>query len=143
SGVGTVLSDNPRFTVRPPGNPAQPPLRVILDSWLRTPPDAQLFAPPGPNNVGGAVHILCMGGADHTRYRALVAAGAQIHALHVATDDGVSLRDVQNWLWDRGVRRALLEAGPRLLSHYLQSGFVDQLRVYSAAVNGGRGPSMG
>ena len=63
--------------------------------------------------------------------------------MHVATDDGVSLRDVQHWLWEQGARRVLLEAGPRLLTHYLTSGFVDQLRVYTGVVNGGRGPSMG
>ncbi len=142
SGVGTVLADNPRFTVRPPGDPSRPPHRVILDSWLRTPTDAALFLPAGPGEGAGPVHVLCMGGADPTRHRALLDAGAQVHAFHVATDDGVSLRDAQNWMWDLGIRRVLLEAGPRLLTHYLQSGFVDQVRVYSATVNGGRGPSM-
>lgn len=143
TGVGTVLADNPRFTVRPPGDPTSPPLRIVLDSWLRTSPDAQLFQSPGPGEGAGAVHVLCMGGADPTRHRALLDAGAQVHAFHVATDDGVSLRDTQTWMWDLGLRRVLLEAGPRLLTHYLQSGFVDQVRVYSAGVNGGRGPSMG
>ncbi len=74
--------------------------------------------------------------------RALLDAGAQIHALHAATDDGVNLRDVQAWLWQHGVQRVLVEAGPRLLTHYLESGFVDQVRVYTGDVNGGRGPSM-
>lgn len=142
TGVGTVLSDDPRFTVRPPGNPERPPLRVVLDSYLRTPPDAALFRPPGPGEGGGKVHVLCMGGADGSRHQALLDVGAEVHPLHVERDDGVSLRDAQIWMWELGVRRVLLEAGPRLLSHYLDSGFVDQLRVYSAAVNGGRGASM-
>jgi riboflavin biosynthesis pyrimidine reductase len=76
------------------------------------------------------------------RHSALLDAGAHVHELHVATDDGVSLRDVQAWLWEQGVRRMLLESGPRLLSHYLTSGFVDQVRIYTGQVNGGRGPSM-
>jgi diaminohydroxyphosphoribosylaminopyrimidine deaminase/5-amino-6-(5-phosphoribosylamino)uracil reductase len=143
TGVGTVLADNPRFTVRPPGDPSRPPLRIVLDSWLRTPTDAALFHPPGAGEGAGAVHVLCMGGADPTRHRALLDIGAQVHPFHVATDDGVSLRDAQNWMWELGIRRVLLEAGPRLLTHYLRSGFVDQVRVYSASVNGGRGPSMG
>jgi riboflavin biosynthesis pyrimidine reductase len=54
----------------------------------------------------------------------------------------VSLRDVQTWLWGEGVRRMMLEAGPVLLSHYLSSGFVDQIRMYTGAVNGGEGPAM-
>ena len=142
SGIGTVLADDPRFTVRAPGDASIPPLRVVLDSRLRTPPNAQLFRPPGPGEGAGEVHLLCVGGVDATRHRALVDAGAQVHELHVATDDGVDLRDVQAWLWQRGLRRVLVEAGPRLLTHYLRSGFVDQIRVYTGEVNGGRGPSM-
>lgn len=143
TGVGTILSDDPRFTVREPGNWRQPPLRIVLDSRLRTPPDATLFRTPGAHEGAGAIHILCVGGTDATRHRALVNAGAEVHELHVATDDGVSLRDGQAWMWERGIRRVVVEAGPRLISHYLESGFVDQLRIYTGAVNGGRGPSMG
>lgn len=142
TGVGTVLADDPRFTVRPPGDVTRPPLRVVLDSRLRTPPEATILKKPGPGEGGGPVHILCVAGTDPNRHRALLEAGAEVHELHVATDDGVSLRDVQAWLWDRGVQRVLLEAGPRLLSHYLTARFVDQLCVYTGAVNGGRGPSM-
>ncbi|MBL8857239.1 MAG: bifunctional diaminohydroxyphosphoribosylaminopyrimidine deaminase/5-amino-6-(5-phosphoribosylamino)uracil reductase RibD [Planctomycetes bacterium] len=142
TGVGTILADDPRFTVRPPGNLSKPPMRVVLDSHLRTPPDATILKPAGENAAGGAVHILCVGGAPGERHRALEAAGAHVHAMHVATDDGVSLRDVQTWLHEQGAQRILLEAGPRLLAHYLTSGFVDQVRIYSGAVNGGEGPSM-
>ncbi len=143
TGIGTVIADDPRFTVRPPGNLAKPPRRVVLDSRLRTPADAVILRQPGPNEAGGPVDILSVGGAAPERYRALEAAGANVHAFHVATDDGVNLRDVQSWLWDQGCRRVMVEAGPRLLTHYLKSGFVDQVRVYTGVVNGGEGPSMG
>jgi len=142
TGVGTILADDPRFTVRPPGDLSHPPLRVVLDSRLRTPPTATILRPTAAGEGGGAVHILCVAGTDPIRHRALVDAGASVHEMHVATDDGVSLRDVLAWLWDQGVRRAMLEAGPRLVTHWLSAGFVDQLRVYTGAVNGGVGPSM-
>lgn len=142
TGIGTILADDPRFTVRPPGDLTRPPVRVVLDSALRTPPDATILKPAGPNAAGGPVHILCVGGAAGERHRALVDAGALVHPLHVATDDGVSLRDVQTWLFENGMKRVMLEAGPRLLAHYLTSGFVDQVRIYTGDVNGGQGPSM-
>jgi diaminohydroxyphosphoribosylaminopyrimidine deaminase/5-amino-6-(5-phosphoribosylamino)uracil reductase len=142
SGVGTVLRDDPRLTVRPPGDANRAPLRVILDSRLRTPPGATVLKKPSPGEGGGEVHILCVGGNDEGRHRALVEAGAQIHELHAATDDGVSLRDAHTWMWERGLRRIVIEAGPRLLTHHLQSGFVDQVRVYTGLVNGGEGVSM-
>jgi riboflavin biosynthesis pyrimidine reductase len=41
------------------------------------------------------------------------------------------------------VRRALLEAGPTLLQACLDRNFVDQVRIYTGEVSGGRGVSMG
>ncbi len=142
SGVTTVLHDDPRFTVRPPGDPSKPPLRVILDSYLRTPTDCKLFAPPGPGEGAGEVHILCQAGANAARHRALEAVGAKVTGLHSSEEDHVALRDVQEWLWHKGVRRVLLEAGPQLLSRHLEAGFVDQVRVYTGDVMGGEGPTM-
>ena len=145
TGSGTVLADDPRLTVRPPGDTSRPPLRVVLDSRLRTPPTARILKQVRTQSeAGGRTILLCIGGADASRHHALLDAGAEIHELHVATDDGVDLRDVQRFLWeDLGVRRVLLEAGPILTSHYISHGFVDQVRVYTGSVNGGRGPTLG
>jgi diaminohydroxyphosphoribosylaminopyrimidine deaminase/5-amino-6-(5-phosphoribosylamino)uracil reductase len=144
TGVNTIVADDPRFTVRPPGDRSRPPLRVVLDSYLRTPPDARLFLPPGPDEAAGEVHILTLAGVDPVRARALREAGAQIFGLHSASDsDRISLRDVQEWLWNRGVERVLLESGPTLLAKYLERDFVDQLRIYTGPVNGGQGTTMG
>ncbi|HDH81938.1 MAG TPA: 5-amino-6-(5-phosphoribosylamino)uracil reductase, partial [Thermoplasmatales archaeon] len=44
-GIGTVLSDNPKLTVKEKyvQNPSNP-LRVVLDSNFRTPRDAEVFS---------------------------------------------------------------------------------------------------
>ena len=143
TGVTTVLADNPRFSVRPPGDPAQPPLRVVLDSYLRTPADGRLFEAPAPGEGAGRLHVLCQAGASGPRHRLLVDAGAVVTGLHASENDHISLWDVQAWLWDQGVRRVLLEAGPVLLTRYFELGFVDQVRVYTGNVMGGQGESMG
>ncbi len=143
TGSRTVQLDNPRLSIRPPVMASKGPLRVVIDSVLRTSPTSQLFHELREGEVAGDVLILTLAGADASRWRALQAAGAEIHGLHTEDGSHVSLREVQSYLWERGVRRLLVETGPDLLQAYLDCGFVDQVRIYTGDVNGGRGKSMG
>ena len=142
TGVGTVKSDDPRLTLRAPGE-GTPPLRVVLDSYLRTPTTARLLAEASTEEFGGEVVVLTLAGADGARWRALEQTGAQVVGLRGDEVDRVSLADAHLWLWERGVRRVLLEGGPTLLSSHFESEFVDQVRVYTGDVFGGRGVSLG
>jgi len=143
TGVGTVLADDPRLTVRPPGDRSRPPLRVILDTELRTPPDARILQPASsPDEAGGEVLILCRAGAAPKRHRDLEARSVRVLGLHPSASDRVSLRESLEVLWREGVRRLLVEAGPTLLEALFEAGFVDQLAVYSGGINGGEGPSL-
>jgi len=143
TGVGTVLADDPRLTVRAPGATQRPPWRVVLDAYLRTPRDARLFAPPAEGESAGEVHVLALVGADSRRRRELEESGAKVHGLRGSTKLQLDLRTVQTWLWEQGAQRMLVEAGPELLRAYLSSGFVDHVRVVSGDVRGGRGESLG
>jgi diaminohydroxyphosphoribosylaminopyrimidine deaminase/5-amino-6-(5-phosphoribosylamino)uracil reductase len=143
TGVGTVLADDPRLTVRAPAVAALPPLRVVLDTALRTPPGARLFQPCGAGESAGAVHVVTLAGTDPVRHRELGLAGATIHTLHPGDDGHPSLRETLALLWTLGVRRVLLEAGPRLVTSAFEYEFIDQVRVYTGSVNGGVGPSLG
>ncbi len=144
TGVGTVLADDPRLSVRVPGGLPRPPLRVVLDSRLRRSPGARMLAPPADPaaETAGPVHVLTLPGPHPARHRALLEAGAEIHAIRPSDEGHLSLPEVQRWLWERGARRVLLEAGPRLLEAYFQAELVDQVTVYTGSVNGGRGPSL-
>ena len=142
TGAGTVLADDPRLSVRSPGATDSPPARVVLDGYLRTPPDSRLLAPPAEGEAVGPVHLLCQRGSDPNRQRELVEAGAELSAIRGDDRLSLNLREVQTWLWKQGYRRILLEAGPTLLASYLKAGFVDQLKVYTGDVRGGRGTSL-
>ena len=143
TGVGTVRADDPRFTLRAPADPeSEPPLRIVLDSELTTPPDARLLAEPGAGERGGPVYLLCRAGASPHRHRELVDAGARVHGLRPDADGRVSLREALAWCWRFGVRRALLEAGPTLTRAFFDARFVDQLRVVTGPIRGGRGESL-
>jgi diaminohydroxyphosphoribosylaminopyrimidine deaminase/5-amino-6-(5-phosphoribosylamino)uracil reductase len=141
TGVGTVLADDPRLSVRGI-ECSRPPRRVVLDSSLRTPPLARLFQLCVEGECAGDVLVVARAGFDPLRYRALVEAGARVHALHPGDDGHASLRETLQLLWSEGVRRVLLEAGPGLITAALEGEFVDQVRVYTASLNGGVGPSL-
>jgi len=142
TGVGTIIVDDPRLSVRLPVAPSRAPLRVVLDSALRTRPDARLFLPCAEGEVAGAVHVITRVGFDPVRYRALTEAGATIHALRPGEGGRVSLREALGLLWRQEARRVLLEAGPTLVSAAFENELVDQVCVYSAPLNGGLGPSL-
>lgn len=146
TGVGTVLQDDPRLTVRLPeafrSEADRAPDRVILDSWLRTPPEARLFEEPADGESGGQVHVIALPGPDPLRRRALEAAGAQVHGMRGMDRHLLDLRELWTWLHAQGYRRVLLEAGPTLLRNVLDKGFVDQIRVYTGDVRGGEGESL-
>ncbi len=142
TGIGTVIADDPRFTVRGLDFEGDPPLRAVLDTTLRMRNEWHIFDAPREGERGGPVHIFTRPGVDGARRREIEATGATLHL--VPTDDNgrPSLREVSSALWELGVRRALLEAGPRLLKAWFEAEFVDQIQVYTGNVNGGRGESM-
>ena len=122
TGVGTVLADDPLLTVRDTSLVMRQPLRVVIDSRLRTPPAARLLAQPG--NTA----LFCT--EDRGR-RALEESGAAVY--RVATDRGrVDLSAVLPTLADLGINNVLVEAGPGLSGSLLAGGHVDELVIYQA-----------
>jgi diaminohydroxyphosphoribosylaminopyrimidine deaminase / 5-amino-6-(5-phosphoribosylamino)uracil reductase len=135
TGVGTVLADDPQLTVRLPGEPGEPerqqPLRVVLDSSLRTPASARLFT------TGAEVLLLTVNprGADtsqnETRRAALEARGARVETVPSA-GGRPDLPAVLDRLGALQVNELLVEAGPTLAGALLSMALVDELLVYIA-----------
>jgi len=106
TGSGTVLSDDPRLDVRLEGATRQP-LRVVLDSRLRTPPTARILAQPGQALIICAEEI-------PVRADALRAAGAEIATVPSASG-GVDLGAALELLAARQVNELLIYLAPTLL----------------------------
>jgi len=136
TGVGTVLHDNPSLTVRAAelGLAAEQaeqaarrqPLRVVLDSQLRLPADAQLLSLPGE------VLVATMLEPDHLRARALSEAGARLLSLpdeRGRIDLGALLAALAS---EYQCNELLLECGATLAGAALQAGLVDELVLYMA-----------
>jgi diaminohydroxyphosphoribosylaminopyrimidine deaminase / 5-amino-6-(5-phosphoribosylamino)uracil reductase len=126
TGVGTVLADDPRLNVRlqpekPEDEPWQP-LRVVLDTRLRTPADSRLFA------AGGEVLILT---EDATRGAVFAEMGVSVEAIPVV-EGRLDLAAVINRLGELEANEVLVEAGPTLSGELLLQGLVDELLLYVA-----------
>lgn len=132
TGVGTVLADDPSLTVRradlgwdPASAPGQP-LRVILDTRLRTPPQARLFTLPGET-------LIFTREQSGARRNALSIVGATV----LVTEQGdlserVDLVETLACLAARQVNEVLVEAGPILSGALLAARLVDELILYVA-----------
>lgn len=127
TGIGTVLTDDPRLDVRlGDAASARQPLRVVLDSQLRTPPGARLTATPG--------HALVVHADAHPgRAQALVGAGCEL--LRLPDGQGrVALPALLDALAARECNEVLLEAGAALCGAFAAAGLIDEYRIYMAPV---------
>lgn len=131
TGVGTVLTDDPRLDVRlhaeADAQGARQPLRVVLDSHLRTPPGARLFS------TGGEVLILTAQSSfqDVQSGMRLTQGGARIEAAP-ETDGRLSLEAVLARLGELEVNELQVEAGPTLAGELVRLSLADELLVYLA-----------
>lgn len=127
TGIGTVLADDPGLDVRE-GDSAgvRPPLRVILDSNLRTPPEARIL------RVGGPALVFAVRD-DAERRGALEAAGARVEIVAATPDRRIDLPAAVHRLGELGVNELWVEAGEQVNGGLIQTGLVDELVIYLAS----------
>ncbi|MES2862386.1 MAG: RibD family protein [Pseudomonadota bacterium] len=119
-GVETVLADDPRLTVRlPEGETGGDPLRVVLDSRLRTPPFARL----------AKAGTLILTTKDP------VAVG-EAEVLKVKGDAGgrPTVEAVLETLSARGVKSLMIEGGGRVAACFITAGVVDAIEWFRAPI---------
>lgn len=135
TGINTVLVDDPSLTVRPDELAmsaaeaqrnklmlARQPLRVIIDSQLRTPGTARVIAAAGE----WAIFTL-----DPGQPTALEA--TRIHRVPADAIGLIDLRSVlESLAGEFECNDVLVEAGPTLGGAFLRAGLVDQLVIYMA-----------
>ena len=130
-GVGTVLRDDPRLSART--GDGREALRVVVDSSLRTPSEAELF-----NCAGCGVLVACAEDAPAEREKALAGRGAEILRLP-APGGRVDLGSLLEKLHERGKLRLMMEGGGTLLGAAFDARRVDYACVFIAPkVVGGR-----
>lgn len=129
-GLGTVQTDDPRLDCRGVRG-GRDPLRVVVDSRLRTPPTAQVVQLARRSAAATWIVTTRRGAADAGRVQALERAGATIIA--VASQRGrVKLPALLALLAERGVGSLLVEGGPTLAGALWRERLVDELVCFIA-----------
>lgn len=124
-GIGTVLADDPSLTVR--DAPGADPVRVVLDSRLRTPPTAKMLS------TGDArVLIACGAGVPAIRRSRLEKAGAIVLPLPLGPRGNVDLDALGKTLAGQGVTSVLVEGGGEVHAAFLAAGLADELELHVA-----------
>jgi diaminohydroxyphosphoribosylaminopyrimidine deaminase / 5-amino-6-(5-phosphoribosylamino)uracil reductase len=127
TGVGTVLADDPRLDVRIASDSdagRRQPLRVVLDSQLRTPANAALFSTPGEVLI-----LTTLTAPEDPRALSLTAKGARLESLP-CDGERVALPAVLDRLGELELNEVLVEAGATLAGELLRQSLADELLLY-------------
>ena len=123
TGIGTVLADDPAMNVRIEDSRRQP-LRVVLDSSLRTSPEARIV-----NRQGS---ILVVGTHDLAERREVLQRKGVEVAIVPADNGRPDLGAVLDLLGRREMNEVWVEAGATLAGAFVRERLFDELVVYLA-----------
>lgn len=134
-GIGTLLADDPRLTVRlTDGGHPQP---VVLDTKLRFPLSARLLDSDGPRPI-----IATNQESNEERFEALEAAGAEVLRLPCDGLEGISLPVLLDALGERGIRSLMVEGGGKVITSFIRHQLVHHVAVTMAPVFVGGLPAV-
>lgn len=118
-GVQTVLADDPELTARLPGRAVKQPLRVVLDSRLRTPETAKL--------AGEGTLVL-------TTSEPRPVGGATVEQVEADENGRPAIRAVLKALTGRGVESLLIEGGGRVAASFIAANAADAIEWFRAPI---------
>lgn len=125
-GVETVLADDPQLTTRLPEG-GRDPLRIVVDSRLRLPPDCRLVR----QESAATTLVATTAAAPQEMRDRLRMAGCEV--LVLPEDEGrVSLPALWRELGRREIQYLLLEGGRTLAAAALRAGLINRLQLYVA-----------
>jgi riboflavin-specific deaminase-like protein len=130
-GIGTVLADNPRLNVRLVEG--RDPLRVIIDSCLKIPLEANVLNPEAAKET----LVVATEAADKNRLEAIKNLGAEVLVLSRETEDNplsprVNLEQLLTELYQRNIKSVLVEGGSKIITTLLAARLVNRLIIVVA-----------
>ena len=130
TGIGTVLADNPILNTRISGLENRSPTRIILDTKLRVPLDAQIVS----TATEYTTIIFTTGAAEESKKKYLESVGLQIITLIETKSGKISLIETLEVLAKKGINSVLVECGGTLSAGFMRSNLIDEILVYRAPI---------
>ncbi|HST94211.1 MAG TPA: dihydrofolate reductase family protein, partial [Microvirga sp.] len=135
------LADDPLLNVRLPGLEARSPVRIVVDSHLRTPPTARVVA--GARDI--PTWIVTTVTAPVEAEKALTEHGVEVMRVAAGESGRVLLPEALELLGTRGITRVFCEGGPELADALAAADLVDELVLVTGRSARGQGdlPALG
>ncbi|AAY60312.1 bifunctional diaminohydroxyphosphoribosylaminopyrimidine deaminase/5-amino-6-(5-phosphoribosylamino)uracil reductase RibD (plasmid) [Bacillus cereus] len=129
-GANTVQKDNPSLTTRIPNG--RNPIRVILDSTLRIPMEANVVT-----DVEAPTWIFTTSNHAAEKRKALENAGVKVFV--TSGEKHINLHEMLDVLGQKGVSSLLIEGGGEVNASFIENKLMDKLILYFAPkIIGGR-----
>jgi diaminohydroxyphosphoribosylaminopyrimidine deaminase/5-amino-6-(5-phosphoribosylamino)uracil reductase len=127
-GINTVIADDPLLTPRP--SKGKNPLRIVLDSFLKTPSDCQLLttAKKFPTLIVTSRQAIK---SKSRKAKEIVDKGAELRAVP-AKQGKLDLKFLLKNLAKRGIAQLLVEGGAKVIISFLKERLADEICVYIA-----------
>lgn len=139
-GVGTIRADDPKLDARTPTPPIRPPMRVVVDTFGRLPPNPRFM----DRNLPGDGVIMTTNAAPFETRREWLSRSWDVAVLPAdPRSRRVSLTALLNHLKDREAVRILVEGGPTLLGAFADDGLLDEIVAFLAPCIMGGAQSRG
>jgi len=124
-GVDTVIKDNPKLTQRLGGRYKKQPLRVILDTHLRTPLNSEVI------RDGGKTLILVGEKVGDEKIAQYLPFGVMVKRC-ATKENMLDLSEVLKILGEAQIQSVLLEGGSRVMGSFVSQRLVDKFFIFLA-----------
>jgi diaminohydroxyphosphoribosylaminopyrimidine deaminase / 5-amino-6-(5-phosphoribosylamino)uracil reductase len=133
-GVNTVIADDPSLTTRLPGG-GKNPVRIILDSTLRTPLNARVV-----RDGEAATWVVTTSQAEQGKVAEMEALGVEV----IVLTETLKIPEILKALGERGITSLFVEGGAEVHGSFLKEGAFQQFISYMAPklIGGKNAPSV-
>lgn len=120
-GVNTVISDNPHLTTRMP-NEGKHPIRIILDTHLRTPPSSHVIT----DGIGPTWIIV---GKDTSKERIAIYESENVTVFQMKTQQ-IQIHEILSFLGSKQILSLFVEGGQLVHASFLETSSFNEIVTY-------------